>query len=161
MTIARLRVWRGIMHDVLVGYDGSVSARCAVDFALDVAERQGARLHILAVAATPDWGVIDVEKRELIEAQERYCKALLEELKETLRPTSAAVHLEMITGHPAKELVLYAEKHDIDHLVVGHRGKTVFERWLLGSIARQVIAYAPCSVTIVRGRPEIGGASAT
>ena len=142
------------MHDVLVGYDGSVSAHCAVDFALDMAERQGARLHIVAVAATPDWGVIDVERRELIEAQEKYCMSLLAELKNKLHPTSASVHLEMVTGHPAKELVLYAERHSIDHLVVGHRGKTVFEQWLLGSIARQVIAYAPCSVTIVRGRPE-------
>ncbi|MFT4063663.1 universal stress protein [Paraburkholderia sp.] len=144
------------MHDVLVGYDGSTSAHHAVDFALDLAERQGARLHIVAVAATPDWGVIDVEKRDLIEAQEKHSKMLLDELKDKLRPTSASVHLEMITGHPAKELVLYAERHNIDHLVVGHRGKTAFERWLLGSIARQVIAYAPCSVTIVRGRSEPG-----
>jgi nucleotide-binding universal stress UspA family protein len=143
------------MHDVLVGYDGSTSAHYAVDFALDLAERQGARLHVVVVAATPDWGVIDVEKAGLIEAQEKYCNALLDDLKTDLRATSASVHFEMITGHPAKELVLYAEKHDIDHLVVGHRGKTVFERWLLGSIARQVIAYAPCSVTIVRGRSDI------
>jgi Universal stress protein UspA and related nucleotide-binding proteins len=143
------------MHDVLVGYDDSTSAHLAVDFALEMAERQSARLHVLVVAPTPDWGVIDVEKRELIEAQEKYSRAILEELKSKLRATSTSVHFEMITGHPAKELVLYAEKHDIDHLVVGHRGKTVFERWLLGSIARQVIAYAPCSVTIVRGRPDV------
>jgi len=46
--------------------------------------------------------------------------------------------------------VLYAEQHDIDHLVVGHRGHTPFDRWLIGSVARQVLAYAPCAVTIVR-----------
>ncbi|WP_280530629.1 universal stress protein [Paraburkholderia sacchari] len=48
----------------------------------------------------------------------------------------------------------YAERHSIDHVVVGHRGHTPFDRWLLGSIARQVIACAPCSVTIVRDRPD-------
>ncbi|MFH1816489.1 MAG: universal stress protein [Pseudomonadota bacterium] len=26
----------------------------------------------------------------------------------------------------------------------------LFERWLVGSVARQVIAYAPCAVTVVR-----------
>ena len=29
-------------------------------------------------------------------------------------------------------------------------GRTLFERLLLGSIARQVVAHAPCNVTIVR-----------
>ena len=142
------------MRDVLVGYDGSDSARCAVDFALDMAERQSTRLHVVAVAPTPDWGTLDYEKVELMEAAKKHCNELLQELKSTLRSTSAVIQYEMVAGHPAKELVLYAEKHDIDHLVVGHRGQTVFERWLLGSIARQVIAYAPCSVTIVRGKPD-------
>ncbi|WP_429556990.1 universal stress protein [Paraburkholderia youngii] len=49
-------------------------------------------------------------------------------------------------------MALYAERHSIDHVVVGHRGRTPFDRWLLGSIGRQVIAYAPCSVTIARDR---------
>ena len=142
------------MHDVLVGYDGSDSANYAVAFALDMAERQGAKLHVLAVAPTPDWGALDYEKTELMEAAKTRYSDFLQQLRSTLRATSAVIQYEMVTGHPAKELVLYAEKHDIDHLVVGHRGQTVFERWLLGSIARQVIAYASCSVTIVRGRPN-------
>jgi len=50
-----------------------------------------------------------------------------------------------------KQLVLYAESRGIDHIIVGHRGHTLFERWLIGSVARQVIAYAHCGVTVVRG----------
>jgi nucleotide-binding universal stress UspA family protein len=34
--------------------------------------------------------------------------------------------------------------------VVRQRGHTVFERWLIGSVARQVIACAHCAVTMVR-----------
>jgi nucleotide-binding universal stress UspA family protein len=37
-------------------------------------------------------------------------------------------------------LVIYAEGHSIDHIVVGHRGHSLFERWLIGSVARRVIA---------------------
>ena len=33
---------------------------------------------------------------------------------------------------------------------VRHRGHTLFDRWLIGSVARQVIAYAHCAVTLVR-----------
>ncbi|AUB85059.1 hypothetical protein THSYN_29440 (plasmid) [Candidatus Thiodictyon syntrophicum] len=49
-------------------------------------------------------------------------------------------------------LVIYAEGHGIDHIVVGHRGHSLFERQLIGSVARRVIAYAPCAVTVVRPR---------
>ncbi len=54
--------------------------------------------------------------------------------------------------HPAEQLVAYAEGHGIDHIVVGHRGRTLFERWLVGSIARRVLAYAPYAVTVVHPR---------
>jgi nucleotide-binding universal stress UspA family protein len=37
-----------------------------------------------------------------------------------------------------------------EYIVVGHRGHPLFERWLIGSVARQVIAYLPRAVTVVR-----------
>ncbi|WP_028220431.1 universal stress protein [Paraburkholderia oxyphila] len=142
------------MHDILAGYDGSVSAEEAVRFAKNLAEKEGARLHILTVARLPDWGKLAYERPELLETEKRHCQELLTELKGKLGLSGVTVQYEMVIGHPAKELVLYAERHDIDHVVVGHRGHTAFDRWLLGSIARQVIAHAPCSVTIVRDRRD-------
>jgi nucleotide-binding universal stress UspA family protein len=47
-------------------------------------------------------------------------------------------------------LIRYAETHTADHIVVGHRGHTLFERLLIGSVTRQVVAYARCTVTVVR-----------
>ena len=144
------------MHDILAGYDGSVSAQGAVRFAKNLAEKEGARLHILAVARLPDWGKLAYERPELLETEKRHCQELITELKGELGVSAVPVQYEVMVGHPAKELVLYAERHNIDHVVVGHRGHTAFDRWLLGSIARQVIAYAPCSVTIVRDRLAAG-----
>jgi nucleotide-binding universal stress UspA family protein len=60
------------------------------------------------------------------------------------------MQFEVVVGHPAKQIVRFAEANGIDHIVVGHRGHTLFERWLIGSVARQVIAYAHCAVTVVR-----------
>lgn len=143
------------MHDVLVGYDGSASARQAVTFATDLARRHAASLHVLVVARAPDWGALEFERKELVEHEVRHCEEILAELKSSLPANSVGdIRFELVVGQPAKEIVLYAEKHDIDHLVVGHRGHTLFDRWLIGSVARQVIAYAPCAVTIVRDRTE-------
>jgi nucleotide-binding universal stress UspA family protein len=59
-------------------------------------------------------------------------------------------HFAVEVGHPAVKITAYAEMHGVDMIVMGHRGKTLFDRWLIGSVAKKVISYAPCSVLIVR-----------
>src|SRR5262249_15388317 len=51
---------------ILVGYDGSHSAQDAFAFALDLAKRYGAELHVLAVARPPEFAE-EVETEALIE----------------------------------------------------------------------------------------------
>jgi nucleotide-binding universal stress UspA family protein len=138
------------MQNVLVGYDGSPSARYAMTFAIDLAKRFDARLRVLVVARAPDWGAIELERKELVDFELRHAGAILDEAKESLASMGEHPEFDLVIGQPAKEIVLYAERHAIDHLVVGHRGHTPFDRWLIGSVARQVLAYAPCAVTIVR-----------
>jgi nucleotide-binding universal stress UspA family protein len=59
-------------------------------------------------------------------------------------------HFRIKAGHPAEQIVRAAEEQHIDLILLGHRGHGVFERWLLGSVSRAVIAYASCVVMIVR-----------
>ena len=62
------------MHDILAGYDGSVSAQAAIRFAKNLAAMEGARLHILTVARLPDWGKRAYERPELLETEKRHCQ---------------------------------------------------------------------------------------
>jgi nucleotide-binding universal stress UspA family protein len=135
---------------VLLGYDGSAAADRASDFAVDLAARYGAELHSLAVARPPEFGT-EVESEAMIEQGRRHCSKLLKPLKTKLAGTRLKSTFEIAIGHPSEQLLLYAERHGVDHIVVGHRGHTVLSRWLLGSVARQVIAHAACAVTVVRG----------
>jgi nucleotide-binding universal stress UspA family protein len=136
-----------MMHKLLIAYDGSDSAKAAFDLAKDLAGKYGAELHVLAVARPPEFGS-EVETEAIIEGSRRHYTHLLLPLKS--QTADLTTHFEVMVGHPAECIVLYAEDHDIDHIVVGHRGHSLFERWLLGSVARQVIAYAHCAVTVVR-----------
>ena len=133
---------------LLIAYDGSDSAKAAFEIALDLVGKYGAELHVLAVARPPEFGE-EEETEAAIEISRLHCSRLLQPLKS--RVSGLKAHFEVKVGHPAELIVLYAEDHGIDHIVVGHRGHSLFERWLLGSVARQVIAYASCSVTVVRG----------
>ncbi|MDE3192298.1 MAG: universal stress protein [Chloroflexota bacterium] len=53
-------------------------------------------------------------------------------------------------GDPAREIVNAAVRSETDVIVMGSRGRTGLERLLLGSVARNVLTHAPCSVLVVR-----------
>lgn len=134
---------------ILVGYDGSESSERALAFALDLGARYGAELHVLAVARPPEFAE-DVETEAIVEQSLRHIEGRLAPLRARVEAGGLRGTFEIAVGHPAEQIVRYAEGHGVDHIVVGHRGHTLFERWLIGSVARQVIAYAHCAVTVVR-----------
>ena len=137
------------MRRILAAYDGSQPAEDALNFAVDLARHYGAELHVLAVSRPPEFAE-DVEAEAVIEHSRRYFGRLLDAVRTRLAAESVPVTCELVVGHPAEQIVVYGEKHAVDHIVVGYRGRTRFERWLLGSVARRVIAYAHCAVTVVR-----------
>ena len=134
---------------ILVGYDGSPSSERALSFAIELAGRYGAQLHLVAVARPPEFGD-DVETEAVIEQSRRHIGHKLASARARVEAAGLRGAFETAVGHPAEQIVRYAERNAIDHIVVGHRGHTLFDRWLIGSVARQVIAYAHCAVTVVR-----------
>lgn len=53
-------------------------------------------------------------------------------------------------GDAAHEIVAVAREREAGLIVVGTRGQTGLRRLILGSVARNVLLYAPCSVLVVR-----------
>lgn len=47
-------------------------------------------------------------------------------------------------------IVNYAEKENVDLIVVGTKGRSGFKKQLLGSVALGVVTYAHCPVIVVR-----------
>lgn len=134
---------------LLVGYDGSEAAEAAFKLAMEFARQFDADLHVVAVATPPEFGD-DVETEAVLEQAQQHLHDLFVPLRERTRGLRTT--FSVVLGHPAEQLVLYAEAHGVDHIVVGHRGHSLFERWLLGSVAKRVVSYAPCAVTVVRPR---------
>jgi nucleotide-binding universal stress UspA family protein len=56
-------------------------------------------------------------------------------------------------GDPAEQIVRAAESWEADLVVMGNHGRTGLRRLLMGSVARNVLLHAPCSVLIVREQP--------
>jgi nucleotide-binding universal stress UspA family protein len=72
----------------------------------------------------------------------------------TERLTDAGLQAEpvVLEGDAAGELVRFVSERGIGTMVLGTRGHTGLARLLLGSVARNVLLHAPCSVLIVRER---------
>lgn len=56
----------------------------------------------------------------------------------------------VLEGDPAGEIVRFASEHGAGTIVLGSRGRTGLARLVLGSVARNVLLHAPCSVLVVR-----------
>jgi nucleotide-binding universal stress UspA family protein len=138
------------MKHILVAYDGSAAAAKAFSLALELAEKYGAELRVLAVARPPEFGS-EVETEAVIENSKQHYHKILRPLQAVASSQrTVAIHFEVAVGHPAEQIVRHAEDWKADLVVVGHRGRTFFERWLIGSVAKHVINHAPCAVLVAR-----------
>jgi nucleotide-binding universal stress UspA family protein len=130
------------MYDrILLALDGSDCAAAAADDALALAEQYGAELH--AVCVVEAFGLSTIEERK---AREREADERLEGLAERAADAGVDCETERRVGFADKELLAAVEESEVDLLVMGTHGRTGIQRFLLGSIAGQVVRHAPTPV---------------
>ena len=140
------------MESIVVGTDGSQAAEAAVERAADLARGSGARLHM--VTAYPDVPsyrerIVSSAKRESIELRE-VAETVLARTVAKLTDEGIAVETHARDGDPAEAILEVAEEQKADLIVVGDRGLSGVERFLLGSVSSKLSHHSPCSVMIVR-----------
>jgi len=134
---------------IVIAYDGSEMGKKAFDTALELAAKDGAELHVLTVVRALDIAD-DVETEALIENSLEHHRKLLSELEEPVRRKGIRAYFEAVVGHPAEQIIYYADKNKVDLIVVGNRGRSKFARLLLGSVSKQVTEHAQRPVLVVR-----------
>lgn len=134
---------------ILAAYDGSESASKAFALALDLAAKYGAALYVLTIARPPEFAN-EVEAEAIIESSRMHSMQILRPLHARAAAARVDAYFETAVGHPAEQIIYHAEKHNVDLIVLGHRGRTAFEKLLLGSIAKQVMNHATCAVLVAR-----------
>ena len=66
------------------------------------------------------------------------------------RAANVEVEPVILEGNPANEIVDFAEKNDIDLIVMGTQGKTGIQRFLIGSVAENVVRHSKKTVLVVK-----------
>ena len=143
---------------MLVPLDGSELAEVVFPYAKELAARLDLDVILLHVYSP--------EERELIPMHQSYVERAAEiirreseEVREKtgIQPGGKALEArgELAVGHPAEEILRYADGNDIDVILMATHGRSGVRRWAMGSVADKVLRASGVPVWLVRaGIPE-------
>lgn len=141
------------MDSIIVGVDGSDSARAALAWAIDEARHHDASVTAVLVAEPPylygselPYAVTD----DTIEQARAELDDIVAEVTADLGAVTVGARVE--SGDPRR--VLRELSQQADHLVVGTRGHSEVVGLLLGSVSQYLATHSACPVTLVRGADD-------
>jgi len=142
-----------LFRKILVAFDGSEGSWKAFDFALelsDLCKNNGSpEIYVLSVVRPPE-PIEIVEMEAVIDAATTHYEEQFRQIVAKVKDKDLVLHTDILTGNPADQIVRYAHENKCDVVILGHRGKSRVEDWLLGSVPKRVSSYAPCHVIIVK-----------
>ena len=139
---------------ILVGVDGSKESMNAAIHASGLARKDNAKVICLTALQLPSfygWSAIEPpkewQKKDRL-SREEWIKNIVQSAKEN----NIKIKDEIIESPMSAEgaIVNYAEKENVDLIVVGTRGRTGFSKKLLGSVALGVVTHASRPVIVVK-----------
>jgi len=135
-----------VINRIVVAVDGSENSKRAGSYAIKL----GVELHadVIAVHIVPS-GKKFPEKN--LEKGTRHDYAYLDNIAEESISADVDLEIEIIRAQSSviDEIVAYANKKNIDLIVIGIRSVSEF-RFMLGSTATGVVVNAPCPVLVVK-----------
>lgn len=146
---------------VLLCVDGSESSMKAADYAVMLAKQNGAQVIALNVIVSQlgyaysagAFGLITPNTtNEMLEKSKQEAQKWFDDIGKNAVTNGVKFKTEVVASPTSvvPAIVDYAEKHKVDLIVVGTRGRSGFTKLLLGSVASGVVTYASCPVMVVK-----------
>jgi nucleotide-binding universal stress UspA family protein len=146
--------WIMEIKSILFPTDFSEGSSQALQYAVDMAKRYGAKLFLVNViydvVKATGWYVPHVSVNKMYEEIQEGAKKELERFGVEELSGLKALERTVITGVPHEEIINFAKNHKIDLIVMGTHGRKGVDRILFGSTAAQIVRFAPCPVLTVR-----------
>lgn len=140
------------LKNILLPTDFSEPSLAATNYALELARRFEAKLHLLhviedPVVYLPMFESFPLPSKEEFEqyAEVRLQNWILPEDAEGMEIARSWRH-----GRPHVESIRFAAEESMDLIVIGTHGRNAAAHLLLGSVAEKVVRKAPCPVLTVR-----------
>lgn len=135
-----------IFSHILTAYDGSASAKKALDKAIALMENgAGGKLTVLHVYNVQDYDMGEAMSSAPVPAE---ADTAVQDARAKVQHLNAEVNL--IMGYPSHELLVFAENNGCDLIVVGSRGLSPIRDYVLGSVSHNVVQQAKVPVLVVK-----------
>lgn len=146
-VLGRVRTSYPRLLRILVPLDFSGKSRQALRYAVPIAQKFSARIHLVHVLSDPGKTPKDEQIKQRLNALKR-----LGQTAAQLMPPRLHTENAVLTGKPADAILALAEKNSIDLIVLTTKGSSSLKRALVGSTAEQIMRHALCPVMSVRRR---------
>lgn len=156
-TLASPRVSHQMFDRILIPTDGSDAVTPAVEKAIDLAETHDATLHALYIVDQPatvsgtGQGFAGLDS--LLETLEREGREATNAIADQAQAKGVETETAVELGNPHDDILNYAERHDVNLIVLGTHGRTGVKRALLGSVTEDVVRHSEIPVLTVHREP--------
>ena len=137
---------------VLVPIDGSENSFRALDAALLLSEKLGAK--VTAIHVMEDIPVLHIQSekllRQLLDAYKKESQKILLKCSEISARKGLSIDTKLLQGNAGSAILDFCKKEKYDTIVMGSRGMGKFKELVLGSVSNKVVHHSSCPVMIVR-----------
>lgn len=149
---------------ILIAADGSRASISSIQTLVRLFDLRGSEITLMHIRETPwihmgldsEWDTSDEEDREATDSgvlekeMTREGSAIVEQARDLLVSTGAAIETILEEGNPADEILSESDRGQFDLIVVGACANRDLKHSMLGSVSFKVAWNASCSVLIVR-----------
>ena len=137
---------------ILVPVDGSENSHRALDTALFLSEKLGAK--VTAIHVMEDVPVLHIQSekllREMLDAYKKENQLILSKSSEIATKKGLNINTKLLQGNPGSTILAFCEKEKFDIIIMGSRGMGKFRELVLGSVSSKVLHHSICPVMIIR-----------
>ena len=139
-----------MFNKILICLDGSEGAQTAARMGAQIAQKFHSAVLLIHVFVGGNWEFA-VGQDEMASYTEEARRTLEINAGKMLREAGLQCETLLEYGHPAEAITRVALQHNADLIVLGGRGLSSVQAFLMGSISEQVLHHAHCPALIVRG----------
>lgn len=157
-----MNVNNNIFSKILVPVDGSINSMKAIDYSVDLAEKYKSELialHVLysqtgfafhkeTVAGTitsSSLNDLNLDAKQEAEKGFKEINKRAEKMNVQIKTEVVFTVISIVEG-----ILTYAEKENIDLIIIGSKGKSGWKKLIVGSVASGISTYAHCPILIVK-----------
>jgi nucleotide-binding universal stress UspA family protein len=145
-------------NQVVVAFDFSHSGHEALYRAISIAKRTSNQVFHFVCVIEPHTPVPAVVTKGAVDYRyaEQVQQALVDEVASELKAASIADRVHFFVhariGKPADEILALAKEVGADLIVIGTKGLTGVEHFVIGSVAEKIVRQAGCAVIVARAK---------